>query len=137
VNVVSIEWDNSLILGIKQIDEHHRHLVGLLSKSYNAILLDNPQAELEAIVEELSKYTAYHFSVEESLMTEHAFPHMNSHLIEHAEFSRNVKEFRDMCNRGDSSVATEVLVFLRGWLVNHILKVDREYAAFLIDKGVT
>jgi hemerythrin len=26
---------------------------------------------------------------------------------------------------------------LRGWLVHHILKVDRVYATFLINKGVT
>jgi hemerythrin len=137
VTVASIEWDDSLILGIKQIDEHHRHLVGLLSKSYSTILLDDPQAELEAIVEELSEYTAYHFSFEERLMAEYDFPHIIPHRLEHAEFSRNVMEFKDMLTRGEASLATEVLVFLRGWLVNHILKVDRVYATFLIDKGVT
>jgi hemerythrin len=137
VTVSSIEWDDSLILGIKQIDEHHRHLVGLLSNCYNAIMLDDPQAELEAIVEELSGYTNYHFTFEERLMAEHDFPGMNAHLLEHAEFSRNVRDFQDMCNSGDASVATEVLVFLRGWLVHHILKVDRVYATFLINKGVT
>jgi hemerythrin len=137
VTVESIEWDDSLILGIKQIDEHHRNLVGLLSKSYSALLLDNPQAELEGIVGELVEYTAYHFSFEERLMAEYDFPYMNSHRLEHAEFSCNVRDFQDMLKRGDAALVTEVLVFLRGWLVNHILKVDRVYATFLIDKGVT
>ncbi len=137
MTVESIEWDSSLVLGIKQIDEHHQHLVSLLGKSYNTIMLNDPQAELEVIVKELSEYTAYHFATEERLMTEHDFPRTLSHLLEHAEFSRNIKEFQDMCNKGDSSVAVEILVFLRGWLVNHILKVDREYGTFLISKGVT
>jgi hemerythrin len=136
MTVGSIEWDNSLVLGIKQIDEQHQQLVRLLGKSYNAIILDGPQTEFDLIVKELSDYSAYHLSTEERLMTEYGFPHMNSHLLEHAELSRNVKEFRDKCDSEDSSVAIDVLVFLRGWLINHILKTDRLYAEFLIGKGV-
>ncbi len=132
-----IEWDDSLILGIRQIDEQHQHLVGLFGKSYHAIILDGPQSEFDHIVKELSDYATYHLSTEERLMTEYSYPQMNSHLLEHAEFSRNIREFRDKCERGDSSVAIDVLVFLRGWLVNHILKTDRLYAEFLISKGVS
>ena len=70
-------------------------------------------------------------------MTNHGYGGMNHHLLEHEEFSRNVLDFQDKCSKGESVNAMDMLLFLRGWLVNHILKIDREYAAFLINKGVT
>jgi hemerythrin len=132
----ALEWDDGFVLGVKQIDEQHKQLVRLLAKSYNAIILDGPQTEFDLIIKELFDYSTDHLSTEEMLMTEYNFPGMESHLLEHAEFSRNIEEFRDMCDRGDSSVAIDVLVFLRGWLINHILKTDRQYVEFLISKGV-
>jgi hemerythrin len=132
-----VEWENKLNLGIKKIDEHHRQLVKILNDTYNAIILDCKQPELEAIIEKLADYTTYHFTTEERLMTEHNFGGMHNHLLEHEKFSRNILDFQDMCSRGESVIAIDLLVFLRGWLVNHILKVDREYVTFLINKGVT
>ena len=132
-----VEWESKLDLGIKKIDEHHRQLVKILNDTYNAIILDSKQAELKAIIEKLADYTTYHFTTEERLMTEHNFSGMNDHLLEHEEFSRNILDFQDMCSRGESVIAIDLLVFLRSWLVNHILKVDREYVTFLIKKGVT
>ena len=132
-----VEWESNLDLGIKKIDEHHQHLVDILNNTYNAIILDSQQAELEAIIGKLADYTTYHFTAEERLMTYHSFSGINKHLLEHEEFSRNVLDFQDMCSRGESIIAMDVLVFLRGWLINHILEVDREYATFLIKKGVT
>ena len=132
-----VEWESKLDLGIKKIDEHHRQLVKILNDTYNAIILDSKQAELEAIIEKLADYTTYHFTTEERLMTEYNFSGMNCHLLEHEEFSRNILDLQDMCSRGESVIAIDLLVFLRGWLVNHILKVDRVYVTFLINKGVT
>ena len=132
-----VVWESKLNLGIRKIDEDHQSLVDILNKTYNAIILDSQPAELEAIIEKLADYTTYHFTAEERLMTEHSFSGRNHHFLEHEAFSRNVLDFQDKCSRGESEIAMDVLVFLRGWLVNHILKVDREYAAFLINKGVT
>ncbi len=132
-----IKWDSKLELGIKQIDQHHHRLVELLDNTYDAIMLNKSQTELDVIIKELSEYAMYHFATEKYLMTEYGFPSINSHLLEHEKFSNHIRDFQERCSRAEFLVAIDVLSFLWNWLVNHIMKVDRAYADYLIARGVT
>jgi hemerythrin len=58
--MILVEMGGDLILGVKQIDEHHEQLVNILHRCYSSLLLHN----LETIIEELRDYTHYHFETE-------------------------------------------------------------------------
>ncbi len=130
-----VTWDNSFNLNVKVIDEHHRHLVGLLNQSYNAIHLnDSPRIKL--VLKELHEYTKYHFNAEEAMMQQYDFPSHSSHEKEHAQFSQHVDELQSKLTIGEALYNIQIVVFLKDWLVNHILVTDRELAIYLVDKGL-
>lgn len=45
--------------------------------------------------------------------------------------------FGDFQQDSGGSISLELLQFMTNWLLHHIKESDREYAPFLIDKGVT
>ncbi|GFE61199.1 bacteriohemerythrin [Geobacter sp. AOG2] len=129
-----IKWDNSLSLKVNVLDEHHRHLVGLLNKSYNAIQL-NDKHIIELILGELFDYAKYHFGTEEHLMHENDFPSLLSHEKDHNYFFYQIDELQSKLRSGESLYNVQIVVFLRDWLVNHILVKDRALADYLVGNG--
>lgn len=129
-----VEWDDTLILGSQQIDEHHHRLVEILNRCYSALMLHDHSHELEGVVAELLDYTHYHFSTEESLMAEAEYPAAPSHAAAHRKFIRSINNFRDRSDAGESFVAIDVLVFLKDWLVHHIQNTDRAFTNYLNER---
>jgi hemerythrin len=134
--MILIEWDSSLILGVKQIDEHHEHLVSILNECYRTLMRHNQEQELQVVIDELRDYTHYHFETERKLMDDLGYAAANSHLAAHEKFTSSILEFQDRLQSGESLVAMDVLMFLKEWLVDHIQKTDRVFTTFLKQKGV-
>jgi hemerythrin len=130
-----LEWNDQYILGFTLLDEHHQHLVNLLNSSYEAVKLNNIFT-VRAILDELTEYTAYHFAAEEKYMLESGYPGMEAHIREHVYFSTQVKDFIGRVNVEEPLHKVTIVTFLREWLLNHILKVDREFVGFLAAKGM-
>ncbi|MBU5611611.1 bacteriohemerythrin [Geomonas azotofigens] len=130
-----VEWDDTLILGMAQIDEHHHKLVDILNRCYRALMLHDHSHELEGVVAELLDYTQYHFRTEEELMAQSHYAAAPSHAAAHRKFINSVTNFKDRSDAGESFVAIDVLVFLKDWLVGHIQNTDRAFANFLNDRA--
>lgn len=129
-----IEWDDSLNLRVSVLDEHHRHLVTLLNKSYNAIQL-NDKHIIALILGELFDYAKYHFTMEERLMYEFHFPSLHDHENEHNHFYYQIDELQSKLKIGESLHNIQIVVFLKEWLINHVLVKDKELADYLVDNG--
>ena len=131
-----VEWKNSYLTGIRQFDEHHRHLVCLLNMTYDGIITNAPSDELGAVLDELVDYTHYHFAAEELWMMEHQYPRLEEHVSQHAKFSSQVAEIRADYYSGKSLLDIAVLNFLTDWLLEHILGTDSDYGIFIASKGL-
>ena len=129
-----IEWDDSLKLRVNVLDEHHRHLVDLINKSYDAIQL-NDKHIIALILGELFDYAKYHFRTEERLMCECNFPSLLDHEKEHNHFFYQIDELQSKLNVGESLHNIQIVVFLKEWLMNHILLRDKELADYLVGNG--
>ncbi|BCS52364.1 hemerythrin [Geobacter sp. SVR] len=125
------EWNDSFRLGVDQFDEHHRHLFSLFNKTYDIFVLERPRHHLAPVLDELLDYATYHFAAEEAWMQQHNYPQRREHAEEHERFCERISELNRGFSKGKTPVTLEVLKFLQGWLVEHILKRDREYGLFL------
>lgn len=130
--MVLVEWDETLKLGVKQMDEHHERLVEILNDCYRALMLNDHRHELHAIVEELESYTRYHFQTEESLMKDAGYRESGPHGEVHQRFMESICDFKGRLAAGESFVAVDVLNFLKDWLVEHIMRTDRALAQHLL-----
>lgn len=123
-------WDDSLLVGIKSIDEQHRRLVDMVNGLHDAAEQSGHQCLTPELVDQLKAYAAEHFHIEEGYMQAFAYPDFEAHLKEHEGFSAAVQYFEKACADGRTHPA-EVLEFLKQWLTEHIKGVDMQMGRFL------
>jgi hemerythrin len=129
-----IVWNETLMTGVAIIDEQHQILVNMLNDA-NAQLTGNVSRDaLEEIVRDLMSYALYHFDTEEELMVEedYAVADREQHFGEHRDFSKTVAEVQLGLSQGKLITREELLGFLNGWLINHILKTDQQLGKFVL-----
>ena len=129
-------WKPQYSVGIREIDLQHQKLVSLLADLHTAMSEGKGAAAVDKIVQDLITYTRIHLESEERLMAANGYPGLAAHKQEHAKLTNQVVEFYNRSHSGNPSVAIELMLFLKEWLVNHILHTDKNYGPFLNAKGV-
>ncbi len=132
-----IQWNNELSVGINSIDEQHKILVNMINALNEAMISGQTKKILAEILDGLAAYTVNHFAYEEDLFAQYGYSQSQAHINEHHSLMEQVKNLQSKMDNGDFMISVEVMVFLKGWLINHILKTDKAYAEFLRDKGVS
>ena len=132
-----LEWSDELSVGINSIDDQHKKLVNMINALNDALAEGKADELLVKIFDGLAVYTVKHFGYEEDLFAQHGYQESEAHKNEHQALIAQVKNLQDKMNEGDFMISVEVMAFLKDWLTNHIMKTDKAYAPFLIDKGVT
>lgn len=127
-----IPWTDSLLVGIKNIDEQHRRLVDMVNQLHDEAEASGARCPSPELVARLKNYAAEHFHIEEGYMQAFAYPDFEEHLREHEAFNSAVQSFEDGCADGSAHPAV-VLEFLKSWLTNHILDSDIRMGRFLED----
>jgi hemerythrin-like metal-binding protein len=132
-----ITWVPSLEIGIGIIDSQHRSLVDLINQ------LDKAQEEgrgnevVSETLEGLINYTHTHFRTEEELLKQHSYEDFDLHCREHRIFTDQIEIYRDRCNAGSLRISSNVMAYMRSWLLTHIGSSDRAYTGTLKNAGVT
>jgi hemerythrin len=131
-------WNDSFATGVTEIDEQHMILVHTLNEATTKLAHTASKELLEQITQDLLSYALYHFDTEEELMREYGYQAaddaMKQHLAQHRSFSAQVVSARDNLRAGAEVSADALLDFLKTWLVNHILKTDRQLGEFIVAK---
>lgn len=131
-----IEWGTSFELGVKQFDDHHKHLVSLINRLYDDYTTEAPTETVGAILDELFDYASYHFITEELWMEKQEYPNLLTHSEEHDKFCNNIIGMKLEYNEGKLNLSLDIMIFLKNWLTDHILKTDAEYGRYIAQKGV-
>ena len=121
-----VEWTEGLSVGVKAMDQHHQKLVDLINRLHTAMRSGQGRSVIGPALEELAKYTQYHFGAEEKLMEQHHSPGLAEQKELHAKFIATVSELRRKLEGGQQGLTTDVLSMLKNWLVDHIQNKDKE-----------
>ena len=124
-------WSSALMLGIPKIDEQHRTLVDLINTLHDELSNPIPERTVVAeVLEGLVDYTHNHFIEEEVMFQRYGYPQTTEHTAEHNEFTAKATDWLMRFEAGEE-VDMEAMVFLKNWLLHHILEEDRGYVPFL------
>ncbi|WP_262180003.1 bacteriohemerythrin [Haloarcula laminariae] len=132
-----IEWvDERYSTDIDRFDEQHKHLFGLLNDLYVAIDEGHSEETVGDILQELERYTEYHFGDEEEFMQDCGYAMdcadcFYDHRDFHEEFVETVGEFRERHENGEE-ITLDILEFTKEWLDAHIGgdDVDQNYSEY-------
>lgn len=131
-----VEWSDELSVGIEEIDEQHKVLVGLVNNMHAAIVEHKGSDATKVILRQLIQYTVIHFAVEESLMRIFDYDDYETHKLHHRELTKQVLDLKRKVDRGHTTISFELMHFLKQWLTNHITKEDMLYSPCFISGGV-
>lgn len=131
-----IEWSPSLAVGHAEIDRQHQVLIEIANRLNGAMRVGAARTVCGSILDELVNYTVNHFSFEEKLMEKHQYPQRSAHLAEHRKLIDKLGCFKAEFGHG-APISIELIAFVRDWLVNHILKVDRALVRDLTSRGLS
>lgn len=133
-----VEWSDSLNVNVEEIDHQHQHLVDLINELYRSIINKTTKDKGPIILEELKIYVIAHFTVEESLMRIFGYPKdaYEFHKREHDLLVLEVKDVILKVNAGSHNINSDLLIFLKRWLIEHICKTDVLLGEFLVTKGI-
>ncbi|MFC1673789.1 bacteriohemerythrin [Pseudomonadota bacterium] len=117
-------WEDTLSVGIEEIDADHKLLITLVDKLCDRALADG---DVEEVLTELLDYTLYHFRREEAIMAACAYPGLDTHRATHQKLATQVNELAERWHQDHApNVTQELLIFLRAWLAQHIMQDDAE-----------
>jgi len=132
--VIYLEWNDEFLIGNKELDGHHRHLVDLLNAVYATCMSQSTTDDLSGIVDKLIDYVDYHFSAEERTMAEHDYPGLPEQEREHAVLKQKLDDMRNrLINATHFSTieSVELTQMLADWVRNHITDVDNKLGSYL------
>lgn len=131
-----LNWNPGFSVNDVDLDSHHQQLFRLLNSTYENVM--NSKEEVKNIlpmIEELSEYTKYHFTLEEQHMREKGFHGFDEHIAKHREFTHSIEKLRSNYHDNNLEVASELIIMLGQWLLGHVLKEDRKYADASVSTG--
>jgi hemerythrin len=131
-----ITWSSKYSVGVKNLDEQHQVVVNLLNELHAAMLKGQAQSVAGALLPKIVNHAREHFSTEERLMESTKFSGLAEHRAEHIALLAKAEEYAARHKRGDKTIYLELLNFMRDWLTDHMLNVDKKYTVWMNEHGI-
>lgn len=132
-----VQWDDRLSVGITQIDEDHKRLLGLINNLQTAAHYHTGEAFERQALDDLVDYTKFHFQREEELMREHGYADLPAHKAQHEAMIAEVAKVLQSYETDRERTIENLCRYLKEWLLKHIAGTDQAYAPYLQGKGVS
>ena len=131
-----IDWQDDFSVNVKEIDEQHKMLIEMINSLHEAMLANKARDLQKQTVNRMADYAIRHFALEEKYMMQFGFAGHHKHKAEHDQFTAKARDLKDRMQKTGFVLTLEILNFLRDWLRNHILKVDKEYSSHFTRSGL-
>ena len=133
-----IEWNESLSVGVEEIDFQHRRWIDMINAMDEALSVGGAE-KLEQIKDESIKamvdYAWFHFKYEEQYLKDLGYPELAAHREDHNRFKMNLRQIQADVDRGFQPLNTQLMSIMMNWLKDHIMMEDKKYAAYAEQAG--
>ncbi len=136
IDDVLIEFDDTLLTHVEEMDKQHMKLVALLNSVYEFLKEGKKEEALELFEKELLRYVDHHLSEEEKFMEEIGYPELDKHKKVHDIFRREIYNLIPYVKSGDLKAFRQALSYAWGWLYTHIAKTDKKYGIYAKERGL-
>jgi hemerythrin len=131
-----ITWSKDFSVKVREIDAQHKTLVEKINQLHQSLLDNKGREAQKIIIEGMVDYANVHFETEEKYMRRLKYPGYQTHKAEHVRFAEKAFELQKRSNDSGFVLTLEIMSFLKNWLQEHILVIDKEYSEFFNENGV-
>jgi hemerythrin-like metal-binding protein len=117
-----ILWNERFSVGSRTMDAQHKRLIDLINTLRGS---DDMGIAFDTIMG-MFDYASVHFRAEEDLLRQAGYSELPTQAREHKVFLDKAVEFSKK-DLSDPRIGTEIITFLRDWLLHHILEADMKY----------
>ena len=132
----TFQWNDSLSVGVKAMDEEHKRLVKLVDELDDAMRQGQGREVMKKTFDGLVTYAATHFKTEENLMRENGYPGFEEHAEKHDAMTQQVLNLQRQVRENQATITLKTMNFLTDWLTKHIQGTDKQYGIDLNQKGI-
>jgi hemerythrin-like metal-binding protein len=126
-----ITWSSKYSVGVEALDNQHKALMKALNDLHAAAMMGKAKEAAGPLIRQIISVANEHFAAEVKLMQAFKFPGLAAHRTKHAELAAQFRELVARHEKGDTTVYTQMLYFMRDWQTSHMQTDDREYAAWI------
>lgn len=126
-------WDPTFDIGVHDMNDEHKLLLGRMAKVQELVNNQAKFAEILQEIEALKSYTIEHFSHEEKYLESINYSDLNFHKSVHADLLSKLDDHVAKI-KGKENVGEDFFLFLKAWLSAHIKGVDIKYGEFVNKK---
>lgn len=123
------EFTDEYLTGIELVDAEHRELFRIVDKANQLVKNFDSLSGYDSIMQilnELKEYTKEHFADEEEYMEGIQYEGLSAQKRAHEAFVDKLENISlDQIDANPQENLQELLEFLLGWLINHILYTDK------------
>ena len=123
------EFTDEYLTGIELIDAEHKELFGIVDKANQLIKSIDSLSGYDNIIQilkELKDYTKEHFADEEEYMESIHYEGLSAQKRAHEAFIDKLEHIDlNQIDENPQEYLQELVEFLLGWLINHILHTDK------------
>lgn len=130
-------WTDEYSVHIRSIDNEHKMLIELLNDIDRDLNIDKPirrQLVTESLTQLLNHIHA-HFESEERFLLLNNYYDYAAHHKEHQELFLRLEEFTREFISGAQEFDEEKMIFLKDWLIRHIILQDCKYGSYFKEKS--
>ena len=131
------DWQPEYCINVAIVDEQHQQIYAMAKVLYAALFDGVKTSEPEKLFPRIIEHTAHHFQTENKLMVDNGYPGFALHAKRHEQIIRALTEFLSFYETKGMTPKKEVGIFLKDWVMTHILTDDRRLGTYLNRKGIT
>lgn len=131
-----IDWNDTLSVNVKIIDEQHRVLVRYINELYDYIHEHKGYEGMDTIFSRLIEFAKSHFETEETFFEKFNYENSESHKRRHKMFFLKMEEFHHRYIGNDEMVRIDLLKYLKDWFLEHLRTEDRLYVKCFHEHGL-
>jgi hemerythrin-like metal-binding protein len=128
---MSIELDESLLVGFDAIDQDHRDLVPLVNVFLSSLGRGAGKHSISDDIDEISVRFSAHFERENQLMAESAYPDTAAHIAEHEALLADFGKFLDSVDDASGEEIVARTRYIENWFLKHIAGSDKRLGQYL------
>lgn len=129
-------WEEKHSTGIQSIDNQHKEIFRYLNSLLDAMKIGQANKVIYQIVFDLENYSLVHFQKEEFFFQRFNYSGAKEHIQQHQFFIQKVSKLKSDLKSGNIALSIELLNFLKDWIENHILVVDKNYSECFLKNGL-
>jgi hemerythrin-like metal-binding protein len=130
------KWEEKFSTGIQSIDNQHKEIFNYLNKLLEAMKIGQADKVILQILTALERYSKIHFQKEEFFFDRFNYASAKEHIAQHQFFIQKVADLKNDLKQGHFTLSIELLNFLKDWIENHILIVDKDYSDCFLKNGL-